>query len=102
MYVPGDCNILLIYVCDLCYRKKKLQKEQITSAADRVKMWILFPQANFYKILQTKLRNHLKRTLSMEGLVADIFKFLGITTNSIFLEVRLGTRLLYAVKFEIF
>ena len=24
MYVPGDCNILLIYVCDLCYRKKKL------------------------------------------------------------------------------
>ena len=23
MYVPGDCNILLIYVCDLCYRKKK-------------------------------------------------------------------------------
>ena len=23
MYVPGDCNILLIYVCDLqCYRKK--------------------------------------------------------------------------------
>ena len=24
MYVPGDCNILLIYVYDLCYRKKKL------------------------------------------------------------------------------
>ena len=23
MYVPGDCNVLLIYVCDLCYRKKK-------------------------------------------------------------------------------
>ena len=25
MYVPGDCNILLISVCDLlCYRKKKI------------------------------------------------------------------------------
>ena len=25
MYVPGDCHILLIYVCDLkCYRKKNL------------------------------------------------------------------------------
>ena len=75
---------------------------QITSAADRVKMWILFPQANFYKIIQTNLRNQLKRTLSMEGLVADVFKFLGITATSVFLEVRLGTRLLYAVKFEIF
>ena len=75
---------------------------QITSAADRVKMWILFPQANFYKILQTNLRNQLKRTLSMEGLVADVFKFLGITATFVFLEVRLGTRLLYAVKFEIF
>ena len=87
----------MIYVIE-----KKLQKVQITSAVDRVKMWLLFPQANFYKILQTNLRNQLKRILSMEGLVADVFEFLGITAKSIFLEVRLGTRLLYAVKFEIF
>ena len=27
MYVPGDCNILLICVCDLqCYRKKKKER----------------------------------------------------------------------------
>ena len=28
MYVPGDCNILLMYVCNLCYRKKKEEKEK--------------------------------------------------------------------------
>ena len=26
MYVPSDCNILLISVCDLCYRKKIIKK----------------------------------------------------------------------------
>ena len=27
MYVPGDCNILLICACDSCYRKKRVNHE---------------------------------------------------------------------------
>ena len=30
MYVPGDCNILIISVCDLCYKKKDKWKSGVT------------------------------------------------------------------------